>query len=889
MKNRLLQIALGVLCALSAQAQFYADVLKDAGPCNPITPIVCPNGVIDALNAVDPDRQNFALLRIDRGSTGAAFIELGYSSYAEAGDIVLIDLQGGGNDLSLGFMDSLRVEMLDSLGNVVDTKSKFDFNNFHILSGNGGVYRFKMQVDSSASHVASIKLSLRGSESSSSDLRVYGASYIHGSSQDDCGPMLADSVYLAQNVNDPENAVTSSNQDYALLSLPSGMNPSALLDLQFADTGSAGDFVGFEIEPNDTSMNFLLMGGLIISVYNENGVLVDEKSDFGTMDLNLVSTTSDRYEIGFNTNIDSSYSINRIRLSVSPTIGLLFDLRIYNGFIYPQGHNIIIQSSTGNNLICSGGSIELAAEDGLSNYIWNTGATSQTITVTEPGIYTVSGELESCIYSASIEILETSFNAEIISYSFPDCGEETGACDMEVSGGTGPFTYSWSNGDTTQDLTNVGAGIYTCVITDVTTGCEEVIYAHISNTDGPRVNIDVTDSDCGASNGKIDLFVTGSAPFTYEWFHGPTTANIDGLAQDTYYVVVTDVNDCITTLSIDVNATSTLELIAEVTREPGCDSTNGSVDLSVTGGSGTYTYSWSTGQATEDLENIGGGIYTVTVTDQVNQCSSELTVAVSYAQGPEILVVEQAQPSCGFNDGAIEIETIPDNSVFVTWSTGDFGTNRIENLGPGIYTVQVEDFSNNGCSSFMVFEIEDPAGRILVGAAIYHDCIDTEELDGEIELTVTGGTAPLEYEWSNGASTKDIEGLAAGAYALSITDAQGCEYTNNYEVDNIENCSNPPCENCPEFEPCTTDVFTPNSDGINDTWVLGCVDGYPNNHMKVYNRWGNLVYEAKPYQNDWDGRYLKTNHMVPDGTYFYTLEFGDENGTSVNGFVVIIR
>src|SRR5205085_538278 len=124
------------------------------------------------------------------------------------------------------------------------------------------------------------------------------------------------------------------------------------------------------------------------------------------------------------------------------------------------------------------------------------------------------------------------------------CGNANGSIDITVTGGTTPYTYSWSNISTTEDISNVAANTYTITVTD-NNGCVATQAVTISTTTNPTLSTSITQTSCGNNNGAIDLTVTsGTSPYSYGWSNASTTEDISNLAANTYTVTVTDNNNC---------------------------------------------------------------------------------------------------------------------------------------------------------------------------------------------------------------------------------------------------------------------------------------------------------------------------------------------------------
>lgn len=282
----------------------------------------------------------------------------------------------------------------------------------------------------------------------------------------------------------------------------------------------------------------------------------------------------------------------------------------------------------------------------------------------------------------------------------------------------------------------------------------------------------VTDILCnGSSTGKIDVTEpsAGTAPYTYNWSNGMTGQHISNLPAGTYVVTVTDA----------VNCTETAEFT--VTQPPAMEYTNSKEDVScyngndgwasilVSGGLPPYSYSWSNGQHTQQINNLIAGNYTVTVAD-ANNCT--ITQNIQITQPTRITVSDDIKNvSCNnYADGYIHTSAIGGTGYLLfQWSTGSNNTN-IDNLTAGIYFLTITD--GNGCSVVENFEVTQP--DVLGLTVMTTDVTMHGGNDGTAEAVVTGGTLPYQYIWSNGKTTKLITGLAAGNYIVTVTDNNGC-------------------------------------------------------------------------------------------------------------------
>ena len=246
----------------------------------------------------------------------------------------------------------------------------------------------------------------------------------------------------------------------------------------------------------------------------------------------------------------------------------------------------------------------------------------------------------------------------------------------------------------------------------------------------------------------------------------------------TYSVTVTDANGCSATAETSVEAGITIMLETDSKDETCTGTFDGSIDLTVIGGTAPFTYSWNTGEISEDISGLGAGTYMVTVTD-ANGCSA--TTNATIEEGGSISLDASANPEtcAGAEDGNASVTASAGTEPYsYLWSNGET-TASIEDLAPGNYSVTVEDA--NGCSE--VAEVTVDVG-VALGVSLEPIDIGCDgENEGSIDLTVSGGDAPYTYLWSNGEATEDISGLSAGSYSVTVTDANGCSGTGTAMVE----------------------------------------------------------------------------------------------------------
>ncbi|WP_416443777.1 Ig-like domain-containing protein [Leeuwenhoekiella sp. A16] len=407
------------------------------------------------------------------------------------------------------------------------------------------------------------------------------------------------------------------------------------------------------------------------------------------------------------------------------------------------------------------GNIDLVVNGGRTpyTYAWTNGATTEDLANIEAGEYFVTvTDAAGCTVEGNTKINEP---AKALSSSFKVnnilCNSSsTGAIDLTVEGGTAPYTYEWNNGETTEDISDLAANGYTVTITDAN-GCQIIESTTISEPDALSATLNVTDVLCkGGNDGAIDLTIQGgSSPYTYSWNNGEITEDIDALEAGNYEITITDANGC--SLIKNVTVAEPAEVLTAGTSKEDVNcfgGSDGSINLSVSGGTAPYAYVWSNGETTEDINGLIAGNYSVLVTDAHGcEVNSEVTI-----NEPEVISVSfDISDENGFeaNDGEA-IFTITGGTGNYTYTispsaTFDSSTNTYSNLDTGDYNFTATD--DNGCIFSEVFTIKT-INQIPVAS---DDVYTAGEDSGATTLTpaVTGND--------------DFGGDGAGSTAITIT------------------------------------------------------------------------------------------------------------------------
>ncbi|MBI3136138.1 MAG: HYR domain-containing protein [Bacteroidetes bacterium] len=434
-----------------------------------------------------------------------------------------------------------------------------------------------------------------------------------------------------------------------------------------------------------------------------------------------------------------------------------------------------------------------------------------------------------------------------------------GTIDLTVTDGTAPYLYLWNNSATSEDLTNLVPGAYDVTVTDFN-GCETTAALFISQPDTITVEMTHTDVTCfGLSDGSITILPAGgTTPYTFDWSNGSTSQDLTALPAGDYDLTLTDANGCTYQLAVTVTQPDSLYATA-TTIDATCLSTDGTIDLTVYGGVLPYTFNWSNSATTEDLVNVPAGNYQVTITDD-NGCQFVYTDSIESTNPVSINSTLEDALCYGDRNGLINVTVLnATEPIHYYWSTGD-STAVLLNLLAGDYTLTVVD--SNQCTMTVTYTISQPDSMYVQLSSPVHtggyNVSTYLGTDGSIDAEVIGGTAPYEYLWSDGSTTEDLSNSTAGQYAVLVTDENGCTVQAGILLTQ-------------PFELEMPTGYSPNNDGENDYFVVHGIEAFPDNEIQVYNRWGNLVYSASGYQNEWDG-HNNSGEELPDGTYFVILK-----------------
>ncbi|MEO0312203.1 MAG: hypothetical protein RIQ89_1860 [Bacteroidota bacterium] len=460
---------------------------------------------------------------------------------------------------------------------------------------------------------------------------------------------------------------------------------------------------------------------------------------------------------------------------------------------------------TASHVVCNGGhdgslSTNIIGGTGPYSYSWSNGNTTSSINQLYANNYAITvTDANGCVWNG-IETINQPIMLATVNYNTSaTCNSSNGGISVNGVGGTAPYTYLWSNGISSNVMSNVVAGTYTLTLTDANNCALDTTFA-IQNINGPSLSAGtVSNVSCyGGNNGSASLTLSsGTAPFTYLWSNGATADSAGSLSAGTYYVEVTDANSCIGATTITITEPNPLSSQISGGNVLCHSDTTGSANVIASGGTGNYHYHWSNGDTISNIINLSAGIYSVTITDD-NGCTTTNSIEVTQPSPLTISGTTQS-PSCSQATGSIIISTSGGTGPYTyIWQGATSNSSIASQLAAGNYEVTITDF--NGCNIMQSYTLIDLDGPSIVALNAYPTLCQGNNT-GSINLTVANGTQPISYLWSNGSTNQNLSNIIAGSYAVQVTDANGCSTSSSVFVNEplalqaVANTTNTLCYN----------------------------------------------------------------------------------------------
>jgi gliding motility-associated-like protein len=426
------------------------------------------------------------------------------------------------------------------------------------------------------------------------------------------------------------------------------------------------------------------------------------------------------------------------------------------------------------------------------SYLWTPGgATTNVASGLAAGLYSCQvTDANGCVSTKTITITQPSSVTITTSTITAACNQSNGAISSTVTGGTAPYTYTWSTGSNATNLTGIPAGTYTVQVKDGN-NCLYLLAATVPNASGPSLSItSQTNVSCnGGNNGIAIAQITGGTPGPgfpiYNWSNGQNTGTATNLNQGVYSATVTDAAGCIASVSVTITQPASLTVNVSGVNPKCFNAINGTGNVGVAGGTGPYNYAWlpapGAGGTTSTPSGMGPGNYIVTVTDSKG-CVQSGSLGLS---NPPLMLasVSSTNLTCfNANNGlAIATTTNAVGAVAYYYTGGPLPltTQNVSGLIATTYTMLATD--QNSCTATVIFTVTQPP-VLTVGITTTGSISCSGGNNGFATATPNGGTPGYNYLWNNGQSTATSSSLTVGGYTVTITDSKGCTATANTTI-----------------------------------------------------------------------------------------------------------
>lgn len=450
-----------------------------------------------------------------------------------------------------------------------------------------------------------------------------------------------------------------------------------------------------------------------------------------------------------------------------------------SGTVYFWNEGIWLMD-TSTNVTCFGlnnGTAHISAMSGTPPYTyhWSTGSNSQDVSGLAAGNYTVTvTDANGCSNFTNVTITQPTALTLTSTTVNAACGL-AGSATVIPSGGTPPYTVVWSTGSTSFTISAL-PGSYTATVTDAN-GCTKTITVTIGGTN-TSLTVQATvisNAGCNIGGSATASASAGSGNYAFSWDNGQMAATATNLSAGNHSFTVTDITTgCTGVGSVNIPSASPVNATAVVVTNATC-LVGGSATVTATGGTPPYTYLWDNNQTTATATSLGAGPHSVVVTD-ASGCVATAFVVIAQTQGPTVTATVVTNATCTTGGSAIATATGGAGGYIFLWDNGQ-PTATATNLSVGVHHVTATDAA--GCSAVaMVTITQSNAPTVIVSPGSPANCTS----GGSATAGAAGGTAPYTFVWSNGATGPIVNGLSAGTYTVTVTDAAGCTATGQVSI-----------------------------------------------------------------------------------------------------------
>jgi hypothetical protein len=572
-----------------------------------------------------------------------------------------------------------------------------------------------------------------------------------------------------------------------------------LLGLVTTFTPATPSSISFDIYPNGTAAGNYVVGGdasmsasnCVFFAYVTTGQLRFVSSvtyqhtatvlnQWMHVELRNINWTARTFDIYINNTLQ--YTAFPFRTSTQSTISRIH-LYNFTAGAFARWDNItmggvpITSFASVNNTLCNGSAdgtagVTASGGNGVYTYLWSNSATTQSVSGLTAGSYSVIvTDGIGCMDTAYATITSPSAIAITATPSDVLCnGGFSGSINASVNGGTGPYTYLWSNAAMTEDISGVGAGTYSLYVVDANSCIDSLMGITVNQPSALTTSSVNTNPVCnGDATGSSAVTATGGTPgYTYLWSPGgQTTSSVNGLTAGSYSCTITDANGCTMMESMTIVDPAAIAVLINAP-DTICEGNSAVLMASGSGGTGTLNYVWQPGNlsgSTVTVSPTSTSMQYVVLTDSLG-CSFTDSTLLTVRMSPAVTLGSDVQ-QCG---GTVVLDAQNAGMIYL-WN--DFSTSQTLNVSvSGTYYVSVSD--SFGCAGADTINVTINANPTLYLGADTTLCGGTIVLDAQI----AGGT----YVWSDNSNAQTLNASASGTYWVNVTDANGCSTSDTIDV-----------------------------------------------------------------------------------------------------------
>ncbi|MDA0882597.1 MAG: PKD domain-containing protein, partial [Bacteroidetes bacterium] len=457
-------------------------------------------------------------------------------------------------------------------------------------------------------------------------------------------------------------------------------------------------------------------------------------------------------------------------------------------------------SISGNTTICPNGTTTLTGtvatgSGSIVNYEWfrngvSTGNNSTSLFTSQGGIYELRATNSAGCSGTSTPITVSVESPFVVGFTTSDasCGSTNGSASATVNGSSAGYSFLWSTSPAVNsaNINGIGAGIYQVEVTNNSTGCITIASVQINNIGAPVIDSSyVTQSTCDNGNlGAAGVFISGgTGTYTYNWGTGlPNASSVNNLSPGNYVLNVVDQAQCLVSFGFTIINAVAPTIDTAILSDATCSGVNnGTIDLVLSGGSGSYSYQWSTGEISQDISNLSAGSYTLILTDDLTNCeaTSTYTIENSFTLSNNFVIVDNSASQGNSNISASAAGGV--SPYTYSWNNGDLSGAFIDSLSGGDYVLTVQDANNcllldTASIGFVGIAEQSPIQSILLYPNPTSDAL---QLDLELEEKATVNLSIInslgQQIWSSivdgfesGKINLPSRSLSAGIYHVQI-------------------------------------------------------------------------------------------------------------------------